>query len=821
MVGLTMAATIASSLQAALSGAGQVRLKPIEQVQCYDFIACSHWKTRASNSAESLHQCENLSVSMNLAEFRAPKNSLRRDGQSVKSYASPRAGPVGNGVSASSSKDTAILWFKHDLRLDDHPGVAAASAYKRVLPVYIFDPYVCAGWSKELLESLCDAVSDLRKELRLLGSDLIVLTARTEHVLSRLAQKIGATSIITEEEVESTWQRTVHSVLESLEKEEPSSISETKLELDQWSAPLYDTPESASIPDNYQAFQRIGLRTLAPLPSPAKFPGLPEGLTDTGSLPDFKEFTESVEAIRRKNPWWETLKAAQSQPGESLLPQASNPSSSKNGVSSAEYSPFKSVLKWRDEYILEGPQASLLKKQGLDVEEEEVIGEYFIKGGATGALNVLQGYLRFLEPTNRDDYKAVYEHIWEMEKKPGASFRKLFASSLALGTISRRRVIFEALQYERDRNGGRLSPFGFSTFTVGNAVGDVKAMEWFDLLQRKSELQASEKGFHVSAWRWKGYHIQYSAMGNEDGPAVLLVHGFGAFWEHYRDNLRGLANKGYRVYALTLIGFGRSEKPNMTYTELVWAELVRDFIVEVVKQPVVLAGNSIGGFTTTVVAGLWPSLVSSLVLLNTAGKVIPDYKGLTYQKPGESSPIAKPLSKLLLFYLQSSSDKLLTRCYPKQPSRVDKWLLEEVKRGSYDPGNTAVLESVFLLKAPLPLNFFLDRYKGNVLCIQGKNDPLQKNTKRPEMLQAFCSNVCVEYLDSGHCPHDELPEEVNTLIDEFVKRGLASCDNQASSNSSGMANATDDAPATPAEIIKEELKLIIEDLESARVNKTK
>lgn len=74
---------------------------------------------------------------------------------------------------------------------------------------------------------------------------------------------------------------------------------------------------------------------------------------------------------------------------------------------------------------------------------------------------------------------------------------------------------------------------------------------------------------------------------------------------------------------------------------------------------------------------------------------------------------------------------------------------------------------------------------------------------------------------TGHCPHDELPEEVNTLIDEFVKRGLASCDNQASSNSSGMANATDDAPATPAEIIKEELKLIIEDLESARVNKTK
>lgn len=37
--------------------------------------------------------------------------------------------------------------------------------------------------------------------------------------------------------------------------------------------------------------------------------------------------------------------------------------------------------------------------------------------------------------------------------------------------------MFEALQYEKDRNGGRLSPFGYSSFTVGAAVDDVKAME--------------------------------------------------------------------------------------------------------------------------------------------------------------------------------------------------------------------------------------------------------------------------------------------------------------------------------------------------------
>jgi hypothetical protein len=64
-----------------------------------------------------------------------------------------------------------------------------------------------------------------------------------------------------------------------------------------------------------------------------------------------------------------------------------------------------------------------------------------------------------------------------MEKKPGASFRALFGSTLALGTLSRRRVLYEALKYEKERNGGRLSPFGFSTFTVAAAVGDVKSIE--------------------------------------------------------------------------------------------------------------------------------------------------------------------------------------------------------------------------------------------------------------------------------------------------------------------------------------------------------
>lgn len=73
------------------------------------------------------------------------------------------------------------------------------------------------------------------------------------------------------------------------------------------------------------------------------------------------------------------------------------------------------------------------------------------------------------------------------------------------------------------------------------------------------------------------------------------MHGFGAFLEHYRDNMFDIAEGGNRVWAITILGFGKSEKPNIVYTELMWAELLRDFIIEVVGEPVHLVGNSIGG----------------------------------------------------------------------------------------------------------------------------------------------------------------------------------------------------------------------------------
>lgn len=64
-----------------------------------------------------------------------------------------------------------------------------------------------------------------------------------------------------------------------------------------------------------------------------------------------------------------------------------------------------------------------------------------------------------------------------------------------------------------------------------------------------------------------------------------------------------------QVYAPTFPGYGRSEKQSLAYSQELWRDFLRDFVLEVVQRPVVVAGNSIGGFISASLAADYPTLV--------------------------------------------------------------------------------------------------------------------------------------------------------------------------------------------------------------------
>ena len=132
-------------------------------------------------------------------------------------------------------------------------------------------------------------------------------------------------------------------------------------------------------------------------------------------------------------------------------------------------------------------------------------------------------------------------------------------------------------------------------------------------------------------WNWRGHNITYQQEGNT-GAAVVLVHGFGASWGHWRKNLPVLG-ESCRCYAIDLIGFGGSEKPEpgteIEYTFATWGEQLADFCREVVGSSAFLVGNSIGCIVVMQMAVEHPELTLGVASINCSIRLLHDRKRVT------------------------------------------------------------------------------------------------------------------------------------------------------------------------------------------------
>ncbi|XP_057798384.1 uncharacterized protein LOC131014423 isoform X2 [Salvia miltiorrhiza] len=704
-----------------------------------------------------------------------PKRSLLGPKAPLRCSASATDVRVESGAAANSS--AAVLWYKHDLRIEDHPGLIAASQHRTVVPLYVFDRRILSRFSDEMLELLLFALEDLRKLLKERGSNLMIRFGTAEDVIRKLVKEVQATGIFVEEEVEYELCVMVDNVKESLSS---LSFKGGNPKIVMWRTPFYDVKSLSDLPSSFHDFQKLKLSVLPGLEPPV----LPATLTDLswGTFPtmiDLKEYMDDVSfAGNMKNEWTSIKKLS----AENMLQRKKQIGKLDSKLAEGKeddkkYSVSETTQRKKPE------RSAFVTSQGN-----------FAGGGSDLVLNALAAYLRYLEGTSRDEYQEVHAKLRLAEKREGASFQALFGSSLLLGIVSRRRVYFEAIKYEKERNGGFLSPFGYSTTTVAAVINTVSSTEWYWLLTLNDYKNEADI-FPIRIWRWNNYLIQYTVAGCE-GPAILLVHGFGAFLEHYRDNVYPIAEDKNRVWAITLLGFGKSEKPNIIYTELVWAELLRDFIIEVVREPVHLVGNSIGGYAVSLVAGLWPLLAKSIVLMNTAGSIISGYRPLGYSKDRQTSGAAWLGARLLLGYLRFNIRNILRSFYPTETGRADDWLINEMTRAvsfrgifrllfsfrkqscyshmqdlksilqSYDPGVIFVLESIFSFDLSLPLNYLLEGFENKMLM--GMKDPLSDSKSMLAMVREHCRGVAIKEIDAGHCPHDELPSEVNLIITEWV-----------------------------------------------------
>src|SRR3954453_5708053 len=93
---------------------------------------------------------------------------------------------------------TAIVWFRRDLRVHDHPPLRAAlDAFERVVPVFVLDGRLIDGRhaSHSRTRFMVECLNDVRESLRRRGGDLVVLRGSPERELPKLAETHGATAV--------------------------------------------------------------------------------------------------------------------------------------------------------------------------------------------------------------------------------------------------------------------------------------------------------------------------------------------------------------------------------------------------------------------------------------------------------------------------------------------------------------------------------------------------------------------------------------------------------------------------------------------------
>jgi len=131
------------------------------------------------------------------------------------------------------------------------------------------------------------------------------------------------------------------------------------------------------------------------------------------------------------------------------------------------------------------------------------------------------------------------------------------------------------------------------------------------------EFEAIDYGFPTKKVQVRNISIGLIDEG-EGEQVLLLIHGLGANAKSWIKNIPALANE-YRVIALDLPGYGKSDKGYYQYSMDFYADVVVELLTAMSIDRATLIGHSMGGQISMFTALKYPKRVDNLVLISPAG----------------------------------------------------------------------------------------------------------------------------------------------------------------------------------------------------------
>lgn len=282
-------------------------------------------------------------------------------------------------------------------------------------------------------------------------------------------------------------------------------------------------------------------------------------------------------------------------------------------------------------------------------------------------------------------------------------------------------------------------------------------------------------------WVWRGWQTRYTFRRCDrpsSQPPVLLIHGFGASIGHWQHNLEFLAAH-HTVYGLDLIGWGGSRKPNIAYNIDVWVEQVHDFWQTFIGTPTILIGNSIGSLVALVAAARYPAMAASAIMVS-----LPDLSAEQEMIPRSLQPFVNGVKRVIFNPpLLRTLFKLVSR-----PNVARKWaqiayanpdrVTDELVDLFLTPAREREAPAAFvrIMQGMTSSNFspnirhLLPSMNIPMLLIWGCQDRMIPPKTANILLKLNPLLELVDIQAAGHCAHDELPDEVNQIVRNWLDR---------------------------------------------------
>lgn len=297
-------------------------------------------------------------------------------------------------------------------------------------------------------------------------------------------------------------------------------------------------------------------------------------------------------------------------------------------------------------------------------------------------------------------------------------------------------------------------------FTAAAGIIHIVNNAIFTTATLKDLLKSSANNYYD----WRFGKVYYKKKGH--GTPLLLIHDLTVYSSEYEWNkvIDKLA-ENHTVYALDLLGCGRSEKPKITYTNYLYVQLISDFIKNVIHEKTDIVASGFSSSFALLACHNESELFGKLALINP-----PSLSGLS-KAPGKRSKLYKfilelPIFGTLIYNMKTSQSNiqlLLTEQYLFNPFLASAEIIDTYYEASHKGYGNArfLLSSIVGNYTNNSITHALKDINNSIVVINGEAEPQREETKESYLK----CNPAIEYFNISRTKH--LPQLENA--DSFLE----------------------------------------------------